>query len=178
MKRHRADLLSFGFGLFFAAAAGWWAIAYYLDWDLRIDVPHLGWIVASILILVGLLGVVASLRGEKKSPPTEPAGFDRSAPTIAEPEPGIESGATVADPWPTETGPTETGPSESGPTETGPSESGRSETGPSESGRSESWPAMEAPAETDPTAEFPPVDTSSPRESDDGNPPPGARETP
>jgi hypothetical protein len=60
MKRHDLDFVSLVFGLVFAVAAGWYFIARYLN--LRVDVPNGGWFVAAALIVLGLLGVGASLR--------------------------------------------------------------------------------------------------------------------
>ena len=63
MRRHSTDAVSLGFGILFLAIAAWWAIDRYIAIDL--DVPHLGWIAAAALILLGLLGVIASLQGDR-----------------------------------------------------------------------------------------------------------------
>jgi hypothetical protein len=60
MKRHDVDLVSLIFGLIFAGAAGWYFINRYLD--IGINAPNGGWFVAAALIVLGLLGVGASLR--------------------------------------------------------------------------------------------------------------------
>jgi hypothetical protein len=62
--RHGTDAVSLVFGLLFVAVAGWWLFGRYV---VSVDVPNLGWLVAGALILMGLLGVVASLRGDKTS---------------------------------------------------------------------------------------------------------------
>lgn len=67
MKRHATDLVSLIFGLFFLLAAAWWYGAIFLDVDLNL--PNLGWFLAGGLIVVGLIGVVASLRRDR-----QPAG--------------------------------------------------------------------------------------------------------
>lgn len=67
LERHRADLISLFFGLLFAAVAGWWAISYYLNLRLDWNVPNFGWFAAGALILIGVLGVVASLRGDRRA---------------------------------------------------------------------------------------------------------------
>jgi hypothetical protein len=78
MKRHTTDLISLVFGLAFVGIAAWWLVSLYFD----LRVPHLGWFAAGGLILFGLFGVVASLRGgESTAPPVEPVQRDE------EPEP-------------------------------------------------------------------------------------------
>ena len=91
MKRHRTDVVSLLFGLLFLALAGWWAVAYYLDWTVNWNVPNFGWFAAGVLILLGLLGVAASLRRDRTEPalaegpaPTAAAGWDRTEPALAE----------------------------------------------------------------------------------------------
>jgi len=64
MKRHETDFVSLVFGLFFLAIAGWWAVAYYVR--LNVDVPNFGWFAAGALIVLGLIGVGASLRGSRE----------------------------------------------------------------------------------------------------------------
>jgi hypothetical protein len=59
VKRHPTDMVSLVFGLAFIGIAAWWLVARYVD----LRVPHFGWFAAGALILFGLLGVIASLRG-------------------------------------------------------------------------------------------------------------------
>jgi hypothetical protein len=72
MKSHRTDVVSLVFGLIFLLVAGWWAAVHYFDlhWDYTWDVPNLGWIVAAGLILLGLLGILSTLR---RDPPATDA---------------------------------------------------------------------------------------------------------
>jgi len=58
MKRHSADGVSLAFGLIFLGIVGWWTVESFID----INVPNAGWFVAIALIVLGLLGVVLSLR--------------------------------------------------------------------------------------------------------------------
>lgn len=81
MKRHATDLVSLIFGLIFLAAASWWFGALYLDLDLDLRLPNVGWFLAGGLILLGLIGLVASLRRDR-----EPATPDAAAePLTGEP---------------------------------------------------------------------------------------------
>jgi len=72
MKQHRADLVSLFFALVFLTVAGWWAITYL--YDVQLNVPNFGWFAAGALILVGVLGIVASLRRDRTDVADEPAG--------------------------------------------------------------------------------------------------------
>jgi hypothetical protein len=85
MKRHTTDMVSLVFGIAFVGIAAWWLVSLYLD----LSVPHLGWFAAGGLILFGLFGVIASLRGgEDTSITSEPAP---PAPADVEPEPAHTS---------------------------------------------------------------------------------------
>jgi len=66
MKRHDLDFVSLVFGLVFCVAAGWYFVSRYFN--LRLDVPNGGWFVAAALIVLGLLGVGASLRHNRDEP--------------------------------------------------------------------------------------------------------------
>lgn len=69
MKRHSTDVVSLVFGLVFLAVAAWWVIDYYININIGVHIPNIGWFAAGALILLGLLGVGASLRGSRE--PTE-----------------------------------------------------------------------------------------------------------
>jgi len=91
MRRHTTDMVSLVFGIAFVGIAAWWLIGLYLD----IRVPHLGWFAAGGLILFGLFGVFASLRGSESTPQAgespsradEPARLDEPTRLDEEPEP-------------------------------------------------------------------------------------------
>ncbi len=59
MKRHPTDTVSLVFGLIFLGIVGLWVVGLFFDFD----IPNFGWIAAVGLIVLGLLGVAASLRG-------------------------------------------------------------------------------------------------------------------
>jgi hypothetical protein len=86
MKRHSTDVVSLIFGLLFVAVAAWWAASYYLNWALNWNVPNFGWIAAGALIVLGLIGVVASVRRDRPEPaladgpPDAPLSTDPSWP--------------------------------------------------------------------------------------------------
>ncbi len=77
--RHRTDLLSLFFGVVFLAVAGVWAGTRYLglDWMFVWRLPDFGWVVAGALVLLGLLGIVASLR--RPAPVAAPSEADTRA---------------------------------------------------------------------------------------------------
>jgi hypothetical protein len=80
MKKHTTDMVSLVFGIAFVGIAAWWLVSLYLD----VRVPHLGWFAAGGLILFGLFGVVASLRGGESSaaPPEAPAAVEEDDPEL------------------------------------------------------------------------------------------------
>ena len=116
MKRHSTDVVSLVFGLLFMALAGWWAVAYYLDWTVNWNVPNFGWIAAGVLIVVGLFGVVASLRRDRPelAPAEGPGAFEQpiaadspeEAPEKDDPAPRDTSSPTV-DLGPVDSAPTD-----------------------------------------------------------------------
>ena len=80
MKRHATDLVSLIFGLIFLAAASWWFGALYLDLDLDLRLPNVGWFLAGGLILLGLSAWSPACAGTA-SPPhrTRPPSRHRRA---------------------------------------------------------------------------------------------------
>ena len=80
MKRHSTDLVSFVFGVIFLAAAGWWLVSQFV----HVDVPHLAWITAAVLIGLGVLGLASSLRREREPGSDQPASVS-AAPASAPP---------------------------------------------------------------------------------------------
>lgn len=76
MRRHGTDAVSLVFGILFVAISVWWVVDRYVFVDL--DLPHVGWIAAGALILLGLVGVVASFRGDRPAPGSQ-AGSTEAA---------------------------------------------------------------------------------------------------
>jgi hypothetical protein len=73
MKRHATDPLSLIFGVIFVLAAAWWYGVVYLDLRPDLDLPNGGWIIAGLLIILGLAGLAASFRRDPiagSEPPT------------------------------------------------------------------------------------------------------------
>jgi hypothetical protein len=60
MKRHDTDVVSLMFGIVFCAITAWYFVTTYAG--VHVDIPNGGWFVAAALILLGLIGVGASLR--------------------------------------------------------------------------------------------------------------------
>lgn len=58
MNKHQTDAVSLVFGSIFLLAAAWWLLGRLVE----VDVPRAGWFVAGGLVLLGLLGLVASTR--------------------------------------------------------------------------------------------------------------------
>jgi hypothetical protein len=92
MRRHRTDLTSLIFGLFFLTIVGFWAVSTYTDWRIDWQLPNFGWFVAGTLILIGVLGLLASMRRQPAAPPTPPAGSG------SRPADATESADTAAQP--------------------------------------------------------------------------------
>jgi hypothetical protein len=69
MKPHRMDGVSLSFGVIFLAIVVFWAFARVVT----VDLPAMGWIVASALLLFGVLGVLGALRSgrEKQLAPVQ-----------------------------------------------------------------------------------------------------------
>lgn len=59
MNERRPDLPALIFGVIFLAISGWWM----LDRGIGVDLPSVGWIIAGILILLGVAGISSALRG-------------------------------------------------------------------------------------------------------------------
>jgi hypothetical protein len=106
---HRTDLVSLFFGVMFLGVVGWWAAAYYLNWsvDWSWNVPNMGWFVAGALILLGLLGLLASARPRRNRMQTQQlpmdapqAGWTVAPPThgFTQPEAAPTHGYTPPDP--------------------------------------------------------------------------------
>ena len=73
MRRHATDVTSLVFGLIFLGLAAMWPLVHYdaIGW------PGLGVLAPLLLIAVGLVGLVTSLRGGRRAQPVE-ADVDES----------------------------------------------------------------------------------------------------
>ena len=65
MKRHDIDAASLTTGVVFLAFVMWWLLGRVIDFH----APSAGWFAAGALLLAGLLGLVGSLRTDRKTPP-------------------------------------------------------------------------------------------------------------
>lgn len=68
MRPHRTDAISLTFGLIFLSAAGWWLVSRFAS----IDPVGLGWSIAGTLLIIGLIGLVSTLRGNTRTSSSEP----------------------------------------------------------------------------------------------------------
>ncbi|GGK92278.1 hypothetical protein [Mangrovihabitans endophyticus] len=80
MKPHRADGVSLSFGLIFVLVAAWWAVSRVV----HLRLPTLGWLIAGMLILFGMIGLLRAIRSGRRAEPvqattTEPAPDDTAA---------------------------------------------------------------------------------------------------
>jgi putative Mn2+ efflux pump MntP len=58
MNRHGTDGVSLAFGLVFAAVVGWWLLVRLVSLQASVA----GWFAAVVLLLLGLLGVLSTLK--------------------------------------------------------------------------------------------------------------------
>lgn len=79
MRAHRTDPVSLTFALIFLAIVAWWLVVQIAG----LTVPDVGWFVAGLLIVAGVLGLLGALR----------AGRSPAAPVTAAPD----SAQTVVD---------------------------------------------------------------------------------
>jgi hypothetical protein len=73
MRAHRTDPVSLTFALIFLAIVAWWLVVQIAG----LTVPDVGWFVAGLLIVAGVLGLLGALR----------AGRSPAAPVTAAPDP-------------------------------------------------------------------------------------------
>jgi hypothetical protein len=62
MKPHRTDGVSLGFGTVFLLVAIWWAVSQVVD----VALPMLGWTLAGVLILFGVVGLLGAIRPRRQ----------------------------------------------------------------------------------------------------------------
>jgi hypothetical protein len=79
MKPHRTDGVSLSFGLIFLLIALWWAVSRVVT----IHLPAVGWLVAGVLIMFGVIGLLGAIRSGR-APAQQPVHV--VAEPAAEPE--------------------------------------------------------------------------------------------
>jgi len=73
VKAHRTDKLSLIFGLIFVALALRWIFGWTFSWRLDVTGAEFGLFVAGGLIVLGVIGLVRSLRSDRRNgPASEP----------------------------------------------------------------------------------------------------------
>ena len=75
MKPHRIDPVSLIFGLLFLGLAGWWLLSQVLNFS----PASAGWAAAISLVLLGTIGIVTSLVGNRTRSP-EPGEIREESP--------------------------------------------------------------------------------------------------
>jgi hypothetical protein len=83
MRAHRTDPVSLTFGLIFLASAVVWLVGKIVGWT----VPDLGWFVAGLLIVAGVLGLLGALRAGRSPAAPVTGAPDISAPVTGVPDP-------------------------------------------------------------------------------------------
>jgi hypothetical protein len=58
MNRHGTDTVSLGFGLVFLTVLAGWLLTRVAE----VDLPPVGWLIAGVFVLLGVLGIVVTLR--------------------------------------------------------------------------------------------------------------------
>ncbi len=71
MKRHRTDLVSLLFGLVFLGLALAWMVGVPIVWTFD-GLPRAGWFLAAALIVLGIIGLLRSLRSGNGRGTSEP----------------------------------------------------------------------------------------------------------
>ncbi|BCJ52275.1 hypothetical protein Asp14428_37500 [Actinoplanes sp. NBRC 14428] len=77
MKPHRTDGISLSFGLIFLLVAAWWAVSQVVT----VRLPALGWLVASVLILFGAIGLLGAIRSGRRTEVAAPVAAEAQVET-------------------------------------------------------------------------------------------------
>jgi len=83
MKKHRTDAVSLVFGLIFAAAVGWWALASLTDSEVEA-----GWVAVAALLVIGVLVLISTVARPRRTKVTTPVGAGVLAGTEGSPVAG------------------------------------------------------------------------------------------
>jgi hypothetical protein len=77
MKPHRTDGVSLSFGLVFLIVAVWWAVSQ----TFPVRLPNPGFLVASALILFGVLGLLGAIRSGRRAEVAAPVQAEAAVET-------------------------------------------------------------------------------------------------
>ena len=64
MNRHRTDTVSLTFGLTFLVVLVGWLLTRVVE----VDLPPVGWLIAGAFVLLGVLGVITTVRPTGRTP--------------------------------------------------------------------------------------------------------------